>query len=201
MSVALVLAAYLVGSIPFAFLFVRHASGVDIRRTGSGNIGTANVLRTTDLGTALSVFVLDFAKGAGMVLLAERLAGGAVPAIAGVAAVVGHTCPIWLGFRGGKGVATSCGVLAVLAPLATALAVVVFIVTVTLTRFISLGSIAATILSTPLAYWTGTPVDTVIAAMAISVIVVVRHRANVGRLWAGTERRLGGRAEHGGQQA
>jgi acyl phosphate:glycerol-3-phosphate acyltransferase len=115
---SIILLGYLLGSIPFAFLLSRR-TGIDIRHAGSGNLGAANVLRTSGVGAAVGVLLLDVAKGAGTVLLAHRLTGGdATPAAAGLAAVVGHVYPVWLRFRGGKGVATACGVFSVLTPAA-----------------------------------------------------------------------------------
>ena len=132
---------YLVGSIPFALLVGRLATGVDIRRAGSGNVGAANVLRTSGVAVAVCVLLLDMAKGAASVLWVARFATGeSAPALAGLAAVVGHVYPVWLRFRGGKGVATAAGVFSVLTPFAIGPAAVVFVVTVWTTRYISLGS-------------------------------------------------------------
>ncbi len=191
MAFLLICTGYLAGSIPFAYLMVRRASGVDIRLAGSGNIGAANALRTADVGTALAVFALDFTKGAAVVLLARRFHPGPIAAVAGLAAVVGHVFPVWFGFRGGKGVSTSCGVLAVLAPLAAAVAVLIFTVTLVLTRFVSIASIVATICSAPLAYSTGVPWSTLAVILAVSALIVVRHRGNLARLAAGREPRIG----------
>jgi len=183
--------AYLIGSIPFAWLLARRMRGVDIRMIGSGNVGAANVYRAAGAGTAAMVVALDVAKGACAVLLASRAGQNlGVQAASGVAAVVGHVFPIWLGFRGGKGVATSCGVFAVLAPMATALAGIGFIITVWLTRYVSLGSLGAAIVLPPLAYYLASPVTVVAAAAVCTVIILGRHRANLRRLQHGTERRL-----------
>ena len=122
------------------------ARGIDIRLIGSGNVGAANAYRATGPGVAVLVVALDLAKGGCAVLIASRAGQGAgVQAASGVAAVLGHVFPVWLGFRGGKGVATSCGVFAVLAPVATALAGLVFVIAVWWTRYVSLGSVAAAI--------------------------------------------------------
>lgn len=182
---------YAVGSIPFAFLVGRIATGVDLRRAGSGNLGAANALRTGGVAVALTVLALDMVKGACSVLLASRLAPGeAAPALAGFAAVVGHIYPVWLRFRGGKGVATAAGAFSVLSPLALAAAAAVFVVSVWLTRYVSLGSILATLALGPLAWWTGAPSIVVMTALAVGLLVVFRHRANIGRLRRGVERRL-----------
>ena len=132
---------YLVGSIPFAFLLSRQR-GIDLRRTGSGNIGASNVLRTTGVRAAVLAMVLDGVKGTLAVLVAQLLSAGPMAAvIAAFASVVGHVYPVWLRFRGGKGVATAAGAFAVLAPEALGVASCVFLVTVLATRFISVGSI------------------------------------------------------------
>jgi glycerol-3-phosphate acyltransferase PlsY len=186
---------YLLGSIPFAFLLSRRLEGIDIRRAGSGNVGAANVLRTSGIGAALLVMLLDVAKGAGSVLVAQRwVAGDAVaPAAAGLAAIVGHVYPVWLRFRGGKGVATACGVFSVLTPWAMLPAVTLFVATVWITRFISLGSLMATVALGPIAYGMDAPRAAVVAAVGAAAVIVFRHRSNLARLWAGTERRIGQR--------
>jgi len=132
------------------------------------------------------------AKGAASVWLAERVSTGAgLPAAAGFAAIVGHIYPIWLRFRGGKGVATACGAFSVLTPLAVPPALAIFVAAVWLTKYISLGSVLASIALPPLAYAAGSPAQTVLATVAASIIIVFRHRSNVGRLRTGTERRMG----------
>ena len=184
---------YLVGSVPFAFLLARRR-GVDLRRTGSGNVGAANVLRTSGVPNAVVAMCLDVAKGAVAVLVAQRLSGGpATPVAGGLAAVIGHIYPAWIGFRGGKGVATAAGVFVVLAPLAVALAGVVFALTTWATRYISVGSTtAAVMLAVTAAVAEASPAVTVGAAV-VALIIVHRHRGNLGRLLAGTERRVGER--------
>jgi glycerol-3-phosphate acyltransferase PlsY len=185
---------YLAGSIPFAFLIAR-ARGIDVRRAGSGNVGATNVLRTSGVVTAVCVMLLDMTKGAGAVLCVARLAPGtiAAPAIAGVAAVVGHIYPVWLKFRGGKGVATAAGVFSVLTPLAMAPALALFVLTVWLTRFVSLGSLVATLALGPIAASLGAPSPIVVAALGSALLIVFRHRSNILRLMAGTERHVGER--------
>jgi acyl phosphate:glycerol-3-phosphate acyltransferase len=182
---------YLLGSIPFAFLLSRRLEGIDIRRAGSGNVGAANVLRTSGVAAAVLVMLLDVAKGAGSVLVAQRwIAGDAAPAAAGLAAIVGHIYPVWLRFRGGKGVATACGVFWVLTPWAMLPALVLFVVTVWATGFISLGSLLATAALGPIAYGMDAPRAAVASALGATVVIVFRHRSNLARLWTGTERRI-----------
>jgi glycerol-3-phosphate acyltransferase PlsY len=191
----MVIVAYLIGSVPFAWLLARRWGAADLRHVGSGNIGAANVLRASGVKAGVLVAVLDIAKGALSVMLAERFGGhAAAPAAAGLAAIVGHIYPVWLRFRGGKGVATACGVFSVLTPLAVPPALGIFVVTVWITKYISLGSVLASIALPPIAYALGSPAPAVAAAFAASIIIVFRHRANVLRLRAGTERRIGARA-------
>jgi glycerol-3-phosphate acyltransferase PlsY len=186
-----VLIGYLAGSVPFAFLLARKA-GVDVRLAGSGNVGAANVLRTTGAGRGVMVLVLDVAKGAAAVLLGHAIAGGAtLAALTGAAAIVGHIYPVWLRFHGGKGVAVAAGVFSVLAPAATAVAGFLFLVTVWSTRYVSLGSVAATLALPPVAWLAGAPRTVVLVAGGVGILIVFRHRANLRRLLAGTERRMG----------
>ena len=141
------------------------------------------------------VAVLDVAKGAASVLIAERFGGGAAaPAAAGLAAIVGHIYPVWLRFRGGKGVATACGVFAVLTPAAIPASLSIFIITVWITKYISLGSVLASVALPPLAFAMGSPAPAVAAACGAASIIVFRHRSNLTRVRSGTERRIGARA-------
>ena len=189
----IVVLGYLIGSIPFALVLARRR-GLDLRKVGSGNLGAANVLRASGATAGVVVAVLDIAKGAVSVLLAEQLSDDpALPALAGLAAVVGHIYPIWLRFRGGKGVATACGVFAMLTPLAAVPALATYVATVWITRYISLGSVIASVVLPPLAYVTGSSAPVVAAGVAASILIVFRHRSNLVRLASGTERRIGAR--------
>jgi glycerol-3-phosphate acyltransferase PlsY len=183
-----IVVAYLLGSIPVAWLVVRRAARLDLRRVGSGNVGAANALRATTPALGLLVALGDAAKGAAAVWVARaaQASEGAV-AIAAVAAVVGHVAPVWLGFRGGKGVATAGGAFGVLAPIATAAAVIVFVAIVWTTRLVSLASLAATAVLVGTAAWRE-PILVTEAAAAVAGLIVLRHSANISRLRAGTER-------------
>jgi glycerol-3-phosphate acyltransferase PlsY len=185
---------YLLGSIPFAFLLSRRWTGLDIRQAGSGNVGAANVLRTSGIAAGITVMLLDVAKGAGSVLVAQRLSpGDATPAAAGLAAIVGHIYPVWLRFRGGKGVATACGVFSVLTPAALGPAVALFVATVWFTRYVSLGSVVASVALGPVAYAMHASIASIAGAAAAAAVIVFRHRSNLVRLAGGTERRIGQR--------
>jgi len=190
-----IIAAYLIGSIPFALILARRWGASDLRLVGSGNLGAANVMRASGVTAGVLVAALDMAKGAASVWLAERLGSGpGLAAAAGFAAIVGHIYPVWLRFRGGKGVATACGVFSVLTPLALPPALAIFAAVVWLTKYISLGSVVASLALAPLAYALGSPAPAVGAALAAATIIVFRHRSNVARLRTGTERRIGARA-------
>lgn len=188
-----VVAAYLVGSIPFAQLLSKRR-GIDLRRVGSGNVGASNVLRTLGVRPAVVAMMLDAVKGTVAVLVAQRLTNGvAAPVIAGLASMIGHVYPVWLRFRGGKGVATAAGAFAVLTPVAVAAAMGVFLLTVAVTRFISVGSMAAALTLAGWAIASDAPTVVGIGAAVGAALVIIGHRANVLRLVAGTERRVGQR--------
>jgi glycerol-3-phosphate acyltransferase PlsY len=192
-SVLPILIGYGVGSLPLGYLVANRAKGVDLRRVGSGNVGAANVYRTAGLAAALIVVLVDVAKGASSVFFAARLATGAAdPVAAGVAAIIGHVYPVWLRFHGGKGVATACGVFWMLAPLATAVSATLFVIVVWLTRYVSLGSIVATLALPPLAWFTDKSIPVIVGAAVAAALIVQRHHANLARLQQGSERRLGG---------
>ncbi len=187
-----VLIAYFVGSIPFALLLARRSGAGDLRRVGSGNLGAANVMRALGLTRGLLVALLDMSKGMVSVLIAERLTDApAGPAAAGFAAIVGHIYPLWLGFRGGKGVSTACGVFAMLAPAAATSALAVFVAGVWVTKYVSVGSVLASAALPPAALLSGGSTPVVVVGVAAASLIVFRHRSNLGRLRAGTERRFG----------
>ena len=192
-AVLAVTLAYFVGSIPFAYLLSRQ-QGVDLRRAGSGNIGASNVLRTTGVRAAMLAMALDGVKGTIAVLIAQLLSAGPITAVAAAcASVVGHVYPIWLRFRGGKGVATAAGAFAVLAPAALGIASCVFLLAVIVTRFISVGSIAGALTLVIVAAISDAPGAVAIGATVSTLIIIYRHRENLVRLVAGTERRIGQR--------
>jgi glycerol-3-phosphate acyltransferase PlsY len=189
-----VLLGYLAGSVPFAFLLARRR-GIDVRVAGSGNVGAANVLRTTGAWRGVIVMALDVAKGITAVAMANLLSGSPGPvSLAGAAAIVGHIYPVWLRFHGGKGVAVAAGVFTMLTPAAAAAAAVLFLVIAWITRYISLASMAATVALPPAAWILGSPQPVVLVAFGSAALILFRHRANWHRLRTGTERRVGVRA-------
>ncbi|MFY9680198.1 MAG: glycerol-3-phosphate 1-O-acyltransferase PlsY [Candidatus Sulfotelmatobacter sp.] len=205
MRILLIIAAlsYLLGSIPFGYLLVRIFRGEDVRQSGSGNIGATNVSRKSPaLGVA--TLLLDAAKGTGAVALSYVVADHivAIPSLEQLAlgalfAVVGHVFPVWLKFRGGKGVATGLGAFALIAPKAVLIAVGIFIVVVVISRYVSLGSIVA-VAAFPFVAWRIGQFYLSPTALALisltSLLILVKHRQNLRRLWAGTESRLGAKS-------
>ena len=194
MSIWLVGTAYVVGGIPFAFVLARRWGGTDVRYSGSGNIGATNVLRTTGASVAFAVLVLDMSKGY-VVVFAARSQGAdqVVQSLVATAVVAGHILPVWLKFRGGKGVATACGAFAVLAPTAALAAAIIFVLIGGLTRYVSLGSMSAALALAPLAYATASSPPVVVSALVVAILVLLRHMSNMRRLYAGRERRMGER--------
>ena len=194
----LILAAYLIGGIPFGYLLVRMKTGQDVRAMGSGNIGATNVLRTSGKGIGILTLLLDIAKGWFSVWLAAHFTGGDTTwmAAAGVAVVLGHAFPVLLKFQGGKAVASFVGVALALAPAALLGVVILFILIVAATRYISLGSILGAGLF-PFGVWLiYHPAWPVMAAcLFCGAFIIWRHQSNIERLRAGTENKfsLGGK--------
>ena len=205
----IVIVSYLLGSIPFGYLLVRVFRGVDVRATGSGNIGATNVARTGSKGLAIATLLLDALKGYGAVWIAAVLIVQSKPSptvpfagelvdiamtLAGLAAILGHMFPPWLLFRGGKGVATAAGAFTALAPRAMLLALVAFAIVVGLTRYVSLGSIVGAASFPVFFYLTAPPARTnILVALLIaisSLLIILRHKDNIRRLLAGTENRF-----------
>ncbi len=218
LTLIVVAVSYLLGSIPFGYLLVRIFRGQDVRQTGSGNIGATNVARTGSKGLALATLLLDALKGYGAVAFAFWLAGSRrlvsetpsriydqatqtidsrtiflLAALAAFCAILGHVFTVWLRFKGGKGVATAVGAFAALAPRAIVVALVLFVVVVVLTRYVSLGSTVAAA-AFPLFVWWLNPAERTTAPIllliaASSLLIIVRHKDNIRRLLAGTENR------------
>lgn len=190
-AIAVVIAAYLLGSVPFGLLLTRLSGAGDLRSIGSGNIGATNVLRTGRKGLAAATLLLDLAKGAAAVLLARAFVPG-TEALAAFAAVIGHCFPVWLRFNGGKGVATTMGVALALAwPIGLAYAVV-WLGVLGATRISSLGGLSAVVAAPIAALLTGNAAHAPVLA-ALALLVLWLHRANIARLRAGTEPRIGGK--------
>lgn len=202
----LALASYLLGSIPVGYLLIRLFRNQDIRSVGSGNIGATNVLRSAGKGLGAATFILDALKGSAAValaaLVAPQFAAGFPPrtieAIAAVVAVLGHMFPIWLRFRGGKGVATGFGVFLVAAPWAALAAITVFTIVLLLTRYVSLASILGAASFPVFAYFLvhgDKPAFFIAAQFIVALLIILKHHANIRRLLTGTENRFGSRTQ------
>jgi glycerol-3-phosphate acyltransferase PlsY len=194
--------SYLLGSIPFGYLLVRIFRGQDVRQTGSGNIGATNVARTGSKGLAIATLLLDALKGYVAVMLAYRLAAPdavdprqtlLMGALAAFCALLGHMFPVWLRFKGGKGVATALGAFLALAPMAVLVSFVVFVAAVAITRYVSLGSVFSAVVLPVVAWWLNPLVRTtatIALIVASCLLIIVRHKDNIRRLLAGTENRF-----------
>lgn len=204
-----VLAAYLLGSIPTGYLVAR-ARGMDIRGFGSGNIGATNVFRVVGRRAGLLVLAVDFLKGLlacggvvpfveyGMGLMGRSLGTMQEPltVVAGVSAILGHNYTCWLGFRGGKGIATSAGVLVAMMPWPLLVILGVWIVVFLLFRYVSLSSIAASATLPFAVWWTGGSLTLIVVTAGLAVLAIYKHRANIRRLLAGSEPRFEMRGRH-----
>lgn len=190
-GVILVVASYLVGAIPFGIVIGRLFGGGDIRTKGSGNIGATNVLRSVGPAAGAVTFLLDFFKGTAMVLLARHIAGWDIAVVVAVAAVLGHNFPIYLRFKGGRGVAVGAGVFLGLEPLGVACVLAIFALVVLTTRIASLASLTASGAFPLIAWYLGAPRSVIISAVIVVALIFIRHAANIGRLLRGKEPRIG----------
>lgn len=181
---------YLLGSIPFGLVIARLAGLGDLRQIGSGNIGATNVLRTGNKPAALATLLLDSGKGAIAVLLARHFGGETAAILAGGAAFLGHCYPVWLGFRGGKGVATFLGTLIALHWPLGLIACATWLVTALVSRISSLSALMAAALS-PVFAWALGRTDLILVCLFMAALIFVRHKANIARLMDGSEPRIG----------
>jgi glycerol-3-phosphate acyltransferase PlsY len=214
LPVALVISAYLIGSIPFSFLVVRMLAGSDIRELGSRNVGATNVVRNVGKLPGAMALILDIAKGYAAVAVAKWIVArpdwplppgaDASPlhsrafwiALAGLIAVLAHMFPVWLRFHGGKGVATATGAFLAIDPIAVAGGILVFLIVILSTRFVSLASmVGAASIPIFLRFLTHAPFWTLVVSIVIAMLIIVKHHANIARLTQGAERRVGDRKE------
>ena len=193
MLVATFLLAYLLGSIPFGLVITRGLGLGDLRAIGSGNIGATNVLRTGNKGAAAATLLLDAGKGAVAVMLARHFAGETAAMVAGFAAFLGHLFPVWLRFKGGKGVATYLGIMLALAWPVGLAACGTWLATALVLRYSSLAALVAT---AAVPFWLALlgPGAAIPLAIALAALVWLRHRANIARLRSGSEPKIGGRS-------
>jgi acyl phosphate:glycerol-3-phosphate acyltransferase len=192
--------AYLLGSIPFGLILVRVVRGEDVRLSGSGNIGATNVARTGGAKLGVTTLILDALKGYAAVAFAIEVShrepaidAGLAAALAALCAILGHVFPVWLKFRGGKGVATAVGAFLGLAPRAVLVVLAIFLIIVAISRYVSLGSVVASAVFPILAYvlYRGTStIADLLVMFAASLLIILKHKANIRRLLNGTENRL-----------
>lgn len=188
-----IIIGYLLGSISFSYLLGKYINKVDIREYGSGNAGATNTLRVLGKGPAIAVLLLDVAKGIAAVLISSLLGGAEwIPFLAGLFAIIGHNWPIFFGFRGGKGIATTIGVLLVLVPYPALLAGIGAIILIFLTRYVSLGSLAFTFL-TPIfiLLFEQYPISFFYNALIFTLLSIWQHRVNIKKLIQGNENKIG----------
>ena len=194
--VCALIASYLIGSIPTAYLLVKRLKGIDVRTVGSGNVGATNVTRTAGLAAGSVVFLVDLAKGwVAAAVIAPWLnphASMTTRLACGLFAVLGHTAPIWLRFRGGKGVATTIGALLGAAPIVAAVYLVTWAIVALISRHVSAGSLLAAV-SIPIAQWAvlHRPIKDIALGALLMLLIILRHQANIARLLQGTEPRIG----------
>ncbi len=188
----LALMGYAIGSIPFSFLVARLFGVKDVRTVGSGNVGATNVMRSAGKVPGILALLLDGLKGAATVWIARALSSSEMEiCLAGLFAVIGHLFPVWLGFQGGKGVATGAGLFIPLAPGALGAAILVFVITLAAARYVSLASILASLSLPVAAYLLGAGPVVSSTALVAALMVVAKHHANIGRLAKGVEPKLG----------
>lgn len=202
-SVLAIIVSYLLGSISFSVLIAKGMKGIDIRDHGSGNAGATNTLRVLGKGPAITVLLLDALKGVGAVWLGVWLSSSPtywVPALCGIAAILGHNWPIYFRFRGGKGIATTIGVLATLCLLPSLAAGVVAILAIVFTRYVSLGSLIFVTLTPIILLFLGYSAPIITVSVIIWALAVWRHRANLSRIFNGTENKIGAKADKGGSE-
>ncbi|UTR09609.1 glycerol-3-phosphate 1-O-acyltransferase PlsY [Evansella sp. LMS18] len=198
-AVISIIISYLIGAISFSYLLAKKLKKVDIRQHGSGNAGATNTLRVLGVGPAIAVLLLDCLKGVAAVLLGFWLTGeGMVAAACGIAAIAGHNWPVYFGFRGGKGVATTIGVLATLVFFAALIAGIIAIISIVITRYVSLGSLIFIVLTTVITFFFhgffDYPAYLSYFILFIALLTLWRHRTNIKRLFQGTESKIGEKA-------
>ncbi|RXZ76879.1 glycerol-3-phosphate 1-O-acyltransferase [Paenibacillaceae bacterium] len=194
-AIAAIAVSYMLGSIAFSILIAKWVRGIDIRDHGSGNAGATNTLRILGKGPAAAVFLLDVAKGVAAVFIGSWTSGQDlwVMALCGLAAIVGHNWPVWFRFKGGKGIATTVGVIATLAFVPALIAGLITIAVIAITRYVSLGSLLLTLLTPIFAIIMNKPAPIIWASVLICVFAFVRHRSNIVKLLQGKENKLGAR--------
>ena len=203
MSFVAIILSYLIGSVSFGYLLGKYGRGIDVREHGSGNVGTTNILRTLGFLPAALVLILDIAKGLVPVLLGIWLTGDpTIAMVCGIFAVLGHNWPLWFGLRGGRGIATSLGVILAFNPLAFVILFLFGLAIIFIFRYVSLASVIGSAFF-PLILWVfrgsatlETGRDVILLSVLLSALAIGRHKDNIGRLLTGTERKVGERAKY-----
>lgn len=194
LDIIAVVLSYLLGSVSFSIVIAKWVKGIDIRQHGSGNAGATNTLRVLGKGPGILVFVLDIAKGIGAIALGYALSDQAwTPVLCGLAAIVGHNWPVWFRFKGGKGIATTVGVIATLAFFPALYAGIAAIAVIAITRYVSLGSLIFAALTPLFIIWLDFSWPLLAGALTICAFAFIRHRTNIVKLAQGTENKLGAR--------
>jgi glycerol-3-phosphate acyltransferase PlsY len=196
-SIVALVAGYLLGSIPFGLIFTKLAGTTDIRSIGSGSIGATNVLRTGRIGLAAVTLIADVLKGTAAVLLMTWWSGHDAGLVAGLGAFLGHLFPVWLKFKGGKGIATGLGILLTVSWKAALVIAVIWLVVAAATRYSSLSSLAASVAAPVVVWFMGTPSEALLF-LALAILTFIMHRGNMARLWQGTEGKIGEKAAKAG---
>jgi len=191
-QIAMIVASYVLGSVPTGYWLGKAWKGIDVRQHGSGNLGATNVYRVLGPKAALFTFTVDCLKGMVPVIVSQHLFPNTllVPLLTGVAAILGHTTSVFVHFRGGKGMATATGVFAALSPLPSLVAITVFITTLCITRYVSLGSILGALTLVMSSFIFPTPRALLWTSITMAAFVIWKHRANIERLYKGTENRM-----------
>lgn len=193
MSLIAIFVCYLLGSVSFAYLISKQFFHIDIRNYGSKNAGATNVLRVIGTKPALAVLFLDMLKGVAAIFLGRIIGGETLTLLCGVAVVVGHNWPIFLNFKGGKGIATSLGVVLGVSPLAALVMIIIGIGVITLSRYVSLGSVMAALSFPLLMFFFKKPFSYMVFSLILSALAIYQHRENIKRLLAGKESKIGER--------
>lgn len=192
LSILAIILSYFIGSISFSVLYGKLIKGVDVRNHGSGNAGATNTLRVLGIGPAITVLILDLLKGMGAVFLARAVSDVIwVEVACGVMAIVGHNWPVWFKFKGGKGIATAIGVLSILVFWPAFWAGVIAILSIVITRYVSLGSLLFTLLTPIFLLFIGFEIEYFIGTVIICIFAFIRHRTNVVKIFNGTENKIG----------
>lgn len=192
LSILAIVLSYFIGSISFSVLYGKLIKGVDVRNHGSGNAGATNTLRVLGVGPAIAVLALDLLKGMACIFIARAISDADWLAVAcGIMAIVGHNWPVWFKFKGGKGIATAIGVLSILVFWPAFWAGVIAIISIVITRYVSLGSLLFTILTPIFLIFIGFELEYFIGTLIVCIFAIIRHRSNVVKILNGTENKLG----------